>query len=174
LVAAGDLQTAGGGAGPNIATPGAQIQRQLTYSLALLPHAGRWDEAEVWRQALARNNPPRATTIGMVKNHLAPASGVLPARQSFVSVAGKNAVLSAVKKSETDEDLIVRLYNPSTTATHATLQLPFVPKNIQLAGLDEWPRSPASPAETPALTANGQVQVLLLAGKIITLRIQPA
>ncbi len=55
-----DMQTASVGAGPHIATPEAQIQRRLTFSLSVLPHSGKWDQAEVWRQALAFNNPPRA------------------------------------------------------------------------------------------------------------------
>ncbi len=63
-----DMQTASVGAGPHIATPEAQIQRKLTFSLSVFPHAGRWDQAEVWRQALMFNNPPRAFMTGMEKN----------------------------------------------------------------------------------------------------------
>jgi mannosylglycerate hydrolase len=168
LGAGTELQTTSIGAGPNIATPEAQVQRQLSYSLALLPHAGRWDEAEVWRQALAHNNPPRALTGGLVKNHLAPPPGPLPARRSFLSVEGRNAILSAVKQAEQGDDLIVRLYNPSAAATQATLHLPFAVRRAQLAGLDEQPL-PAAPV--PPLTAEDTLQVDLPAGKIVTLRV---
>jgi alpha-mannosidase len=146
----------------------------LTYSLSVLPHTGQWDEAEVWRQALARNNPPRAVTAGMVKNQLAPARGNRPGRQSFLSVAGRNAILSALKKAEASEDLILRLYNPSSTPTQATVQLPFVPQNVQLAGLDEQPRTLADAEAAPSLAADGQVQVSLPAGKIVTLIVRCA
>jgi mannosylglycerate hydrolase len=174
LGAGTDLQTAQVGAGPNIATPEAQIQRKLTYSLSVLPHTGQWDEAEVWRQALARNNPPRAMTTGLVKNQMAGARGILPSRQSFLSVEGRNAILSALKKAETGEDLILRLYNPSQTPTRATVQLPFVAQNVQLVGLDEKPRAPATAEEAPEVTANGQIRVSLPAGKIVTLTLQRA
>jgi mannosylglycerate hydrolase len=174
LGAGTDMQTTQVGAGPNIATPEAQIQRKLTYALAVLPHRGRWDEAEVWRQALARNNPPRAMTAGMVKNELAPPPGTLPGQRSFLSVEGHNAILSAVKKAETSDDLIVRLYNPSSAPTRATIKLPFAARKVELADLDERPRIPASAEETPVLTADAQVQVLLPAGKIVTLKLQRA
>src|SRR5262249_22075531 len=60
LGAANEMQSTAAGAGPHIATPEAQMQRRLTFDLALLPHRGDWAQAEVWRQALAFHNPPRA------------------------------------------------------------------------------------------------------------------
>jgi mannosylglycerate hydrolase len=168
LGAGTELQTTSIGAGPNIATPEAQVQRKLTYALALLAHTGRWDEAEVWRQALAHNNPPRALTGGMVKNYLAPAPGPLPARRSFVSVEGRNAILSALKQADDGGDLIVRLYNPSAAPTQATLRLPFAVQRVQSAGLDE---RPLEAAEAPARAADDTLQVTLPPGKIVTLRL---
>ncbi|MEO6623689.1 MAG: glycoside hydrolase family 38 C-terminal domain-containing protein, partial [Burkholderiaceae bacterium] len=171
LGAGTEMQTAPVGAGPNIATPEAQIQRRLTYSLAVLPHTGTWDEAEVWRQALAHNNPPRPYTTGMLKKR--PAGGQWAAAQSFLAVDGRNAVLSAVKKAEDGDDLILRLYNPSSAPTRAVLQLPFVPARVQLAGLDEQVLSAAGgPAAT--LEADGRLGVDLPAGKIVTLRLSRA
>ncbi|MEP7356536.1 MAG: glycoside hydrolase family 38 C-terminal domain-containing protein [Anaerolineales bacterium] len=168
LGAGTEMQAASVGAGPNIATPEAQIQRRLAYSLAVLPHTGAWDQAEVWRQALAHNNPPRPYTTGMFKQR--PAGGSWAASQSFLSVEGRNAVLSAVKRAEDAADLIVRLYNPSTMATRATLQLPFVPARVRLAGLDEHVL-PAADSPSAALEADGRLGVDLPAGKIVTLRL---
>ncbi len=132
-----DMQTAAVGAGPHIATPEAQIQRELTYALSILPHSGTWDQAEVWKQALAFNNPPRTYTTGMEKprNEIPP--GTQPVRRSLLSVKGRNVILSAVKKAEVAEALILRLYNPSDEVTEATIQLPFSPASVLLAGLDE-------------------------------------
>ena len=70
LGAGSDLLSAAVGAGPHIATPEAQIQRCLTFSLAVFPHQGTWESAEVWRQAMRHNDPPRAITTGMVKNQV--------------------------------------------------------------------------------------------------------
>ncbi len=164
-----DMQTTAVGAGPHIATPEAQIQRKLTFSLAILPHQGRWDQAEVWRQALAFNNPPRAYAAGMEKNKPGFTPGTQPAGRSFLSITGHNVILSSVKKAETGNALLLRLYNPSELVTKASIQLPFVPADVHLAGMDESPR-PALGVETePINENNGYVQVVLAPKKVITL-----
>ncbi len=163
-----EMQTAPVGAGPHLPAPEAQVQRRLTYRLALLPHRGRWDEAEVWRQALAHNNPPRALTTGMTKNRPV---GNAPAAQSFLSIAGRNIVFSALKKAEAGDDLILRVYNPSAALSRAEIQLSFTPSAVHLAGLDEQARQPQDPQSAPALEAGGKLAVDVPPGKIITLRL---
>jgi mannosylglycerate hydrolase len=174
LGASTDLQTAAVGAGPNIATPEAQIQRKLTFSLSVLPHSGTWDQAEVWRQALAFNNPPRAITTGMVKNQAAVTPGIYPSNRSFVSVEGRNVVLSSLKKAESGEALILRLYNSSDVLTQAVVQLPFVPTNVQLAGLDEQAQMAPRAGSAPVLEAGGKLRIALAPKAIITLRMERA
>ena len=165
-----DMQTAAVGAGPHIATPEAQIQRKLTFSLSILPHRGSWDQAEVWRQALASNNPPRAFTTGMEKNQLPYKPGTQPAKRSFLSVSGRNVILSSVKKAEVGEALVVRLYNPSDAVTEALLQTPFQPAGVQLAGLDEMPLDSTNAEAAQVHEAGGQVRVALAPRKVVTLR----
>jgi alpha-mannosidase len=164
-----DMQTASVGAGPHIATPEAQIQRKLTYSLSIFPHRGKWDEAEVWRQALAFNNPAQARTTGMEKKRRESSRGTQNSRRSFLSVTGRNAILSSVKKADAGEALVLRLYNPSDEVTEAIVQLPFVPTGIQLAGLDERPRLATDIEAAPVLEDDGQVRVSLAARKVVTL-----
>ena len=106
LGARSDLTTILGGAGPGIATPEAQLQKTLSYRLALYPHVGTWDEAEVWRQAQAHLTPPRSLTV-------VAHPGELPDSGEGLRVEGKNAVLSALKQAEEGSALILRLYNPS-------------------------------------------------------------
>ena len=167
-----DMQTAVVGAGPHIATPEAQIQRKLSFSLSVLPHSGTWNQAEVWRQALEYNNPPHGYTTAMDKNERARAHGTASAKRSFLTVEGRNAVLSALKRAEAGEALILRLYNPSDDVTEASIQLPFVPADIQLAGLDEVPRSAPGAEAAPVREAGRWVRVDLTPRKVITLRIE--
>jgi alpha-mannosidase len=167
-----DMRTAAVGAGPHIATPEAQIQRKLTFALSVLPHRGRWDQAEVWRQALAFNNPPRAFTTGMEKNRPAFTPGAQPAKRSFLSVTGRNVVLSSVKKAETGEALVLRLYNPSDETAEAVIQLPFVPAEVQLARLDESLRPASDAGPAPVREASGKVRVVLAPRKVVTLRVK--
>ena len=174
LGAGTDLLSAAMGAGPHIATPEAQIQRSLTFSLAVLPHRGTWDQAEVWRQAMRHNNPPRAITTGMVKSQTGFGYGTWSASQSFLTVEGHNTILSAVKKAEQGEALILRLYNPSDNLTQATIRLPFVPTKVELAGLDELPRKVAHPEMAPVFENGRKVKIALAPKKIITLRMERA
>ena len=166
-----DMQTAVVGAGPHIATPEAQIQRKLDFSLSILPHRGNWDEAEVWRQALEFNNPPRAITTALEKNQPTLKPGSQPDNRSFLSVSGRNVILSAVKKAEDGEALVVRLYNPSDTSTEASIQLPFAPANVQMAGLDEHSYSPAPTESAPSSEPAGKVRVVISPRKVVSLRI---
>jgi len=174
LGAGTDLLSAAVGAGPHIATPEAQIQRPLTFSLAVLPHHGTWQSAEVWRQAMRHNNPPRAITTEMVKNQTGLGHGTLAASESFLAVEGRNAILSAVKRAEQGAALILRLYNPSDNLTQATILLPFVPTKVELVGLDELPRQVASAETAPVLEDGRKVKIALAPKKIITLRIERA
>jgi alpha-mannosidase len=172
LGAGGELQTAAIGAGPNIATPEAQIQRQLNFSLSLLPHKGSWDEAEVWRQALMYNNPPRAYTTAMEKDRSVHDNKTEPPARSFLSVEGSNIILSAVKKAENGEALILRLYNPSERSSATTICLPFIPIKIQSAGLDEHPHTSLQKDIKPVIERGGKVHLSLPPKKIVTLRIE--
>jgi alpha-mannosidase len=167
LGAGTEMRAAVIGAGPNVPTPGAQIQRKLTYHLSIFPHSGEWHTAEVWRQAQAHNLPPRSATFGMIKNYPV-APGTRPARQSFLAVTGKNAILSAFKKAEVGDSLLLRLYNPSPSATHAEILPPFAPAQARLADLAEQP----IPAAEIQPGTDGVLRVEIPAGKVITLRLE--
>jgi alpha-mannosidase len=174
LGAGTDLMSAAVGAGPNIATPEAQIQRSLTFSLSILPHRGNWQSAEVWRQAMRHNNPPRAFTTGMVKNQMGTGHEILSTKESFLTIEGHNVILSTVKKAEQGEYLILRLYNPSDNTSQTSIRLPFAPTKVELTGLDELPRAATMQQTTLILEEDGTVQISLAPKKIITLRIERA
>jgi alpha-mannosidase len=172
LGAGANMQTADVGAGPHLATPEAQVQRRLTFTLAVLPHAGTWDQAEVWRHALAFNNPPRVVTTGMVKNQLKGAQKQQPPNQSLFSIEGRNVVLSSLKKAESGEALVLRLYNPTNVPTQATIQLPFIPANVQRVGLDELPQTVPNGEPAPPIDAGGKLRLELPPKKIVSLRVE--
>jgi alpha-mannosidase len=81
-------------------------------------------------------------------------------------VAGQNAVTSAVKRAEDGGGLIVRLYNPSDTATIATLTLPRPVSAAHLCNLREQPLEPA-----PVGDEDDTVAVELPPKKIATVRL---
>ncbi|HWI66087.1 MAG TPA: glycoside hydrolase family 38 C-terminal domain-containing protein [Symbiobacteriaceae bacterium] len=87
------------------------IQR-FTYSL--LPHAGGWEEGETVRRAAELNARP----VAIVETYH---EGPLPQSDSFLAVDRANIIVSAVKKAEEGDDLIVRAYETNGVATRATI-----------------------------------------------------
>jgi alpha-mannosidase len=124
-----DLSTRHGHAGPMEYTPEAQCLGEHVFHYALVPHGGDWqeDEAHVLREAQAFNLPVRAAlgTVAQTPVHERqdgqPPAQLLPARASLLQVEPPALVVSAIKRSNTGEGLVVRLYNPLTHAVEATL-----------------------------------------------------
>jgi mannosylglycerate hydrolase len=159
LGAGHDPMTIAGGAGPNFPTPEAQLLgRAFTYRLALCPHGRAWHADEVWRDAAEFLAPPRTLTQ-------VPHAGERPPEASWLRAAGKNAVVSAVKRAEAEDALIVRLYNPSDEATTATLTLPRAVRAAALCNLNE-----RTVADVP-VADDGAVSVALPPKKIVTVKL---
>ncbi|MCC7353803.1 MAG: hypothetical protein IT330_08600 [Anaerolineae bacterium] len=175
LGAGRDPMTIMGGAGPKIPTPGGQCLRELTYRLAVIPHAGSWDEAEVWREAHAFVAGVRAVSFDLKDRTLFGKDGAGARRQgsdtsrSLLRVTGKNAVLSAIKGCDRDSgdrrDLIVRLFNPGESATAARLTFARRVRMAHLTNLDEEPQTELSPA------GDGSLAVSLGPKKVVTVKV---
>lgn len=86
---------------------GSQLQRKMAFDYALYPHEVSRETGEMYREAAQHN--AQLACYQLCGNH----SGDLPLSQSFFSVSNPNLVLSACKRSESGESLILRLYNPT-------------------------------------------------------------
>lgn len=87
------------------------------FTYALLPHAAGWEQAGTTRRAAELNRRP----VALVESGHA---GRLPQRDSFMAVDQPNIVVSAVKRAEDGDDLVVRAYETDRAATRATISLP--------------------------------------------------
>jgi alpha-mannosidase len=76
--------------------------------LALRPWAGACPDAEAIRLGQAFTHPLRVVSTDIHR-------GVLPARAWMARVTGRTAIVSALKKAETEDALILRLFEPSGT-----------------------------------------------------------
>jgi len=93
----------GGGYEPGMSSDsGLQLGKPRTLRYALVPHAGDWRDADVYREAMEFNNP-------LVCQKAKPHAGPLPSRWGFLDISHPNIVLSAVKPGS-DGTAIVRLY----------------------------------------------------------------
>ncbi|MBN2199228.1 MAG: alpha-mannosidase, partial [Candidatus Aminicenantes bacterium] len=100
------------------------------FSYALYPHAGTWREADTVRRGHEFNTPLLARLLDR-------RAGDWPASQSFFGAEPSNVVLSAVKKAEDRDSLVLRLYEAEGTATRARLRFFRPPKEAHLLDLME-------------------------------------
>ncbi len=81
----------GGGYEPGMSSEsGFQIGQERTLRYALVPHAGDWREAGVFRDGLEFNHP-------LLCRAVLPHTGTLPARWGLLEVSNPNVVVSALK-----------------------------------------------------------------------------
>jgi alpha-mannosidase len=93
----------GGGYEPGMTSDsGYQLGRPRTLSYALVPHAGDWREAAIFRDALEFNHPLQARKT-------TPHKGRLPNRWGMIDVSNAAVVLSALKPGR-DGRAVLRLY----------------------------------------------------------------
>ena len=119
---------------------------EFTYSV--YPHAGTWREALTARQGYDLNYRLRAM---QVEQH----EGMLPAEHAFVQVEPENVLLTAVKKAEDDDGLVLRFYEWAGKETDVKIQLPAGAQAAQDADLMERPTG-ALPIESGAVRVHAK------------------
>jgi mannosylglycerate hydrolase len=160
-----DLETRRGHAGPMLHTPEAQEAGRHVFEYALVSHAGRWqaDEALALAQAQAFEAPLRAQVTG---TH----TGRLSSAWSFLSVTPGTVAVSAVKRAEDEDALVVRLYNPMERSVDADVRLLFPFREVQLVNLNEEPLPAAEAASHHLVPIEDQgMRLALRGGEIATM-----
>jgi alpha-mannosidase len=84
--------------------------------IAILPHDANMTRAEMIRQGVAFNRPLQVVATGVHDGRLASVSTALPA------VGPGNVVVSELKKAESGDDLVVRLYETEGTKCAASVE----------------------------------------------------
>jgi alpha-mannosidase len=105
------------------------------FSYALYPHAGDWKQALTERHGYEYNYKLKAM---QVEAH----SGSLPARYSFVAPEADNVVLTAVKKAEDSNALILRMYEWAGKDSKVRIEIPKGAQGARLDNLMEQPQGP--------------------------------
>jgi alpha-mannosidase len=121
----------------------------------LLPHQGSWEQAGTVKRTLELNQRP----VAIIETYH---QGPLPQKDSYLTVDRDNIIVSAVKKAEDNDDLIVRCYESTKRATNAVLTFPkwnrrvavsFGPCEIKTLRIPADPDQPA--VETNMLELEG-------------------
>jgi len=125
--------------------------------LAVYPHKGDWREALTVKKAYEFNYPP-ITQYEEIHN------GSLPKAHSFIKVKPGNVIISAVKKAEDSEDIILRLYETESKRTDAEI---FFDKKLKKAV-----ETDLIEREISQLKTNENITISLNGNEIKTLKIQ--
>lgn len=142
---------------PTWPDPDADRERHQ-FSYVLFPHAGTWKQADTVNHGYAFNYGLKAM---QVERH----EGEWKPERSFLAVDAKNVTVTAVKKAEDADALIVRFYEWAGTSGQVKLTLPEGAAGATLTNLMEKP-------EGEALSVSGnQVQVPISPYQIQTVRI---
>ncbi|MCL4523619.1 MAG: alpha-mannosidase [Acidobacteria bacterium] len=88
---------------------------EFTYSI--YPHVGSWKESGTVRRGYELNIPLLAIAT---QAH----TGALPPAHSFLSLEPANVVLTAIKKAEDDDGIMIRFYESAGRETQVKLRLP--------------------------------------------------
>jgi len=94
-----------------------------SFAYSLYPHKGGWQEANTVRRGHEFNNP-------LIAKFIASHTGDLPLSHSFVNAEPENIVLTAIKKAEDSNALILRFYECNGEKTTARIALPKNPKVV--------------------------------------------
>jgi alpha-mannosidase len=131
------------------------------FRYSLYPHAGDWKQAMTVRHGYDFN-------YGLQSMQLETHEGKLPPEQSFVAVSNPNVVLTAMKKAEDDDGLILRFYEWAGTTGDVRITVPAGATSAILTNLMEQPEG------APLSVTNNQVAVTAHPFEIVSVRVHYA
>ena len=142
---------------------------QSAFDYALVPHAGDWEaeEALVLREAQAFNTPVRALVTDQHE-------GQQPSQALLLEVEPRELVVSAIKRSNTGNGLIVRIYNPLAHTVEASIRPPIDCTKAFVTNVAEEPQEQVfwSGEEQEGQVQGTPLYLGIGAGKIVTLLFQ--
>lgn len=99
-----DLLTRKGNAGPSIPTPEAQCLGKYMFRYSIILHEKDWLKSKSYKDVREFIVPP----ISIIRDK---SNGNLPLKLNFIDINGEHVIVSALKKAEDEEALVLRLYN---------------------------------------------------------------
>ena len=137
--------------------PGSQSLGDHEFRYRIYPHAGTWDQADVPREA-------EALALPLEPAQAAAHDGDLPKRHSFLTVEPAPLQLSALKRGEDSDAILVRVFNPTDAAVQGTLTFDRPPTSARLLTLEELPLEDAT-------CRDNTVQIAIAPKKIVTVEV---
>jgi len=151
-----DISTRRGGAGPQLRTPGAQMRGRHTFEYSIIPHSGDWESAGAHVEAVQFLRPMRARWNRHGLGHIDDSA-------SLVRVSSEAFQVSAIKRAEDGDGVIVRVYNTTAHEAETLVDIPQLEGGVAMVNLNE-----EHIADVPRV--QGGVAVVARPNEIVTLR----
>jgi mannosylglycerate hydrolase len=159
-IARPDLLTRVGDAGPMMAVPDAQCLRRMSFDFALLAHVGDWQAGGLPEWADRFNSD-------LLVIETRPHGGPLSDTAGFLRVTedGEQLKVTAVKRSEDGQAVIVRFFNPTAQPVSAFIESAWPVRQAAYASLNEERQA------STRVEGMHRVPVLAEPKKIVTVRL---
>jgi len=131
----------------------AQSPGEHEWRYGLMPHAGNWQTGEVMREADRFTLPLEAAQAGK-------GGGDLPQRAGFIEIVNSELVLTALKKCEHRDSLVLRLFNPTMTPVTAEIKVFYPIQEAWLTNMNEERRQKLDHDEHRITFACGHKQII--------------
>ena len=150
-----------GRTGPAIPVPDAQELRRYTFRYSIYPHRGDWRDASSYKHAFEFNCNLDAVQLREKKK--------LPLKRSFLKIEPENIILSALKKAEEGDEVIIRFYETQGEETDAEITLFREPKTVKAVNLLEEENEEV---EKELKIEGGRIELTLKPFEIVTLKVK--
>lgn len=125
------------------------------FHYAIYPHAGRWDESEVLQEAEKCTLPLEVAQAGA---H----GGDLPKELSFLRVEPECVCLSALKRCEDRDTLVMRIFNPTAKDVEARVSCYWPVREAHLCNMNEERRQALRPEGSSVSLPVGKKKIVTL------------
>ncbi len=119
--------------GPALPTPGAQCLREFDFEYALCPHAGNWTNPEFCNIVQSYLAPP----LLHQKDIFVTTPKTFDAGMSLLCVENPLLRISTIKKTESGDAVLIRIYNPSSVKQTGDVQFNFSVTSVSVGDLLE-------------------------------------
>jgi len=137
---------------------GSQCFGKHTFSYALYPHEGNWETGKVYDNSYKHFTPIKLIQCGISKGSLAKSN-------QFFKIEPEDLVLSAVKKCDSRDSVILRFFNPTEKDLDGKIKFWQPIKQAWLTNLNEERQ------EKIQANSNGELSLKVEHKKIITLEL---
>ncbi len=123
------LLSSDGKAGPVIPVPEARENKAYVFEYSIYPHEGDWGDAKSYRHGYEFNYELFTLQLPRTKKYRV--------QRSFLRVEPDNIIVTALKREEDEDGVIVRFYEACGEKTEAMITLFEEPKDVQVVNLME-------------------------------------